>query len=219
MTQLETNRIARRLGWMVALGAISGLGPAAPVAAQTAYGQGYAAVLSLATGSQQLAGATLPAEGGMAHSDLDNVSVANTLRASTLNSITTGMADAAASSAQTSAEAAGVTLLNGLITARQVLGLASSYVNQQAAGSAADGSMLVDLVVNGVPLDGTPPPNTRIDLPGVGYVVLNEQMPSGNGVTASGITVNMIHLVLRDALTGLKTGEVVVGSATSSVAY
>jgi hypothetical protein len=220
MTQLVNNRIAQWLFGPVALGALGGLTLTAPrVAAQTAYGQGYAAVLSLATGSQQLAGATLPPEGGMAHSDLDNVTLANTLSANTLNSITSGMADAAVLSAQTTAEAAAVTLLNGLITARQVLGVASSYLNQQAAASAADGSMLVDLVVNGIPLDGTPPPNTRIDLPGVGYVVLNEQTPSGNGVTASGITVNMIHLVLRDALTGLKTGEVVVGSATSSVAY
>jgi len=29
--------------------------------------------------------------------------------------------------------------------------------------------------------------------------------------------VNMIHVVLQDALTGAKTGEIVVGSATSSV--
>jgi len=97
--------------------------------------------------------------------------------------------------------------------------VAASYVNQQAAGSGADGSTLLDLVVNGVPLAGTPPPNTRIDLAGVGYVVLNEQTPTGNGVTTSGISVNMIHVVLRNALTGLTTGEIVVGSATSAAAF
>src|SRR3989475_708055 len=52
---------------------------------------------------------------------------------------------------------------------------------------------------------------------GVGYVLLNEQIPSGDGVTSSGLTVNMIHVVLLDALTGAQTGEIIVGSATSSV--
>ena len=206
---------------VVAIGAMSLTFGAARVAAQTPIvsGQGYAAVVNLASGTQQFAGAALPAEGGMVDADVDAAAVASTLTASTLNSITTGMADSAVASAQTSAEAADVNILNGLITARQVLGIASSYVNQQAAGSGADGSALLDVVVNGVSFAATPPPNTRIDLAGVGYVVLNEQTPTGNGVTTSGISVNMIHVVLRDALTGLTTGEIVVGSATSAVAF
>ena len=221
MTNILMNGTPRWLFGLVALGAMSGLGPnAARVEAQMSYGvsgQGYAAVVNLATGTQQFAAAALPAEGGMTASDLDNVSVANTLNANTLNSITTGMADLGIASAQTSAEAAGVAILNGLITARQVVGVAASYVSPQAAGSQADGSILLDLVINGVPLVGTPPPNTRIALPGVGYVMLNEQTPTGNGVTTSGISVNMIHVVLQNAVTGLTTGEILVGSATSAV--
>jgi hypothetical protein len=65
--------------------------------------------------------------------------------------------------------------------------------------------------------DAAVAPNTQLALPGVGYVVLNEQTVSGDGVTTTGITVNMIHVVLQDALTGAKTGEIVVGSATSLV--
>ena len=222
MRSIVTNGVPQWLCGLAAIGAMSGLMPAAARgAAQTPYvsGQGYAAAVNLATGTQQFAGAALPPEGGMVDADVDAAAVTSTLTASTLNSITTGMADSAVGSAQTSAEAADVSILNGLITARQVLGVAASYVNQQAAGSGADGSTLVDVVVNGVPLAGTPPPNTRIDLAGVGYVVLNEQTPTGNGVTTSGISVNMIHVVLRNALTGLTTGEIVVGSATSAVAF
>src|SRR2546427_507414 len=62
-------------------------------------------------------------------------------------------------------------------------------------------------------LDELPAPNTRVSLPGVGYVVLNEQIASGG----AGITVNMIHVVLQNALTGLTTGEIIVASAFSSV--
>ena len=222
MRSIVTNGVPQWLCGLAAIGAMSGLMPAAARgAAQTPYvsGQGYAAVVNLATGTQQFAGAALPPEGGMVDADVDAAAVASTLTASTLNSITTGMADSAVGSAQTSAEAADVSILNGLITARQVLGVAASYVNQQAAGSGADGSALVDVVVNGVPLAGTPPPNTRIELAGVGYVVLNEQTPTGNGVTTSGISVNMIHVVLQNALTGLTTGEIVVGSATSAATF
>src|SRR2546423_444453 len=51
-------------------------------------------------------------------------------------------------------------------------------------------------------------------LPGVGYVVLNEQI-----ATVGGITVNMIHVVLQQqVLFGYQTtGDIIVGSASSSV--
>ena len=75
----------------------------------------------------------------------------------------------------------------------------------------------MNLVVNGTPITTDLSPNTQIPLPGVGYVVLNEQARTGDGVATSGITVNMIHVVLQDALTGAKTGEIIVGAASSSV--
>src|SRR5207302_5915473 len=117
MKSIVTRGIPRSLLALVALGAISGHTlPAGRWQAQTSYGvggQGYAAVVNLATGTQQFAGAALPAEGGMANADLDNAAVANTFTASTLTSITTGMADSAGASAQTTAEAADVNILNG----------------------------------------------------------------------------------------------------------
>jgi hypothetical protein len=108
-----------------------------------------------------------------------------------------------------------VNLLDGLITTDGVVAIATSTVGDDAVNSNAEGSSLADLVVNGAQVSD-PAPNTRIGLPGVGYVVLNEQIPTGDGVTSSGVTVNMIHLVLTNLL-GAKTGEVIVGSATSSV--
>ena len=110
-----------------------------------------------------------------------------------------------------------VSLLSGLITADGVTALASSALSDGAASSNAEGSLLDNLVVNGTSISSDVAPNTRVDLPGVGYVVLNEQIPSGDGVTSSGLTVNMIHVVLLNALTGAQTGEIIVGSASSSV--
>src|SRR5256886_8586414 len=157
----------------------------------------------------------------MAKADWDSAAVANTFTASTLTSITTGMADSAGASAQTTAEAADVNILNGLITARQVLAVAASYGDQQGAASEAGGSMLLGVVVNGLPLaagDSTPAPNTRTDLPGVGYAVLNEQTVTGDGVHSSSMTVKMIHAYAADAHTGVTTGEVVVGAGQNDLA-
>ncbi len=64
--------------------------------------------------------------------------------------------------------------------------------------------------------DGVPASNTRVELPGVGYVVLNEQISSGDGVRSTGLTVNMIHVYLVDPLTGAPGGEIVVAAATST---
>jgi hypothetical protein len=87
--------------------------------------------------------------------------------------------------------------------------------------SNADGSTFTNLMVAGqsFPGDQVVAPNTNINLPGVGYVVLNEQIPTGDGVTSSGMTVNMIHVYLQSITggTATTTGEIIVGSATSSV--
>jgi hypothetical protein len=209
--------------------------PLAPLraVAQSVSGQGTAVTLTTpATGSQQFAAALLPSGGGMADNSLDNVSVGATLAATGLTTITTGMVDTKVVTAQTSAEAANVSILSGLITAEQVVALAASSANGGTAASTTSGSTLLGLVVNGVNFgDVTPAPNTRIDLPGAGYVVLNEQVPTGDGVSSSGLTVNMIHVyqqnllgAVLDPLTGqlvggtlTTTGEIIVGSAASAV--
>ncbi|MDQ3996549.1 MAG: hypothetical protein M3303_05975, partial [Gemmatimonadota bacterium] len=114
-------------------------------------------------------------------------------------------------SAQSVSELEAVSILNGLIRAENVTAIASSYQNSAGAASNADGSGFVNLVVNGLAVPANVAPNTRVDLPGVGYVVLNEQTRTGDGVSTSGITVNMIRV------SQLGGGEIVVGSASSSV--
>jgi hypothetical protein len=117
-----------------------------------------------------------------------------------LNSITSGEIGTAEAGAQSTASAASVNILNGLITADEVVANVMSSAGQSAAFSNADGSTFTNLAIAGVgSLAGDQPvaPNTNISLPGVGYVVLNEQIPSGDGVSSSGLTVNMIHVYLQ----------------------
>jgi len=179
--------------------------------------RGAAATVTKGTGSQQFASALLPGSGGMADSALPSVTVPSTLSAEGLASITTGQLDQALVSATTTAEAAKVRVLDGLITADAVLAVATSYANGVAAASEANGSALVGLVVNDLTYGDVPPaPNTRVNLPGVGYVVLNEQIPTGDGVHTTGLMVNMIHVYLIDSVLGTLTGEIVVGAAQSA---
>src|SRR5256886_6704919 len=75
-----------------------------------------------------------------------------------------------------------------------------------------------NLAIAGVgSLSGDSPltPNMNISLPGVGYVVLNEQIPSGDGVSSSGLTVNMIHVYLQSLVGGILnplTGQIIGGT-------
>lgn len=154
------------------------------------------------------ASAVLPGDGSLAQAKADEINVGSLVSARDVFAIATGdgsdPADAGSSSTLES-----VNILNGLITADGVVAMACSTLE----GSNTDGSSVANLVVNGTSLTDVAP-NTRLNLPGVGYVVLNEQI-----TTSGGVTVNMIHVVLQQTglLGTVKTGEIIVGSASSQL--
>jgi len=191
--------------------------------AQSASGRAYGAYVKTPVASlarAPLATLTSVTDGDIATASADALSVPSTLSSNFLDSRTVGSTgEGGAASAQSVASLANISILDGLITVDQVIASTTSTSGASGASSNADGSTFENLVVAGVAVtsgDGTVEPNTRITLPGTGYVVLNEQIPSGDGVTTSGLTVNMIHVVLTNVL-GSRTGEIIVGSATSSV--
>jgi hypothetical protein len=150
---------------------------------------------------------------------VDQVSLPGTLQTGLISTISTGASDPAVTGSQTTSTVAEVDILNGLIRADQLVASASSVVSGGIARSDAQGSSVSGLVVRGTVYgEQLPPPNTRVDLPGVGYAILNEQVVTGNGSTRSGITVNLIHVYLDRGVSGSKSGEIVLGSASSSVA-
>jgi hypothetical protein len=201
-----------------ALALVGGLALPASLAAQTVSGTAYGASVSALGISSQSPVAALPAAGGYVTAAADAFTASTVVNASGLNAVSTGDADNQKSGSQSVSELENVSVLGGLIQAQAVTAVVSSYVADGAAGSEAAGSGFTNLVVNGVAFAADVAPNTRVTLPGVGYVVLNEQTASGDGVRSSGISVTMIHVVLENALTGAKTGEIRVGTASSSVA-
>jgi hypothetical protein len=158
----------------------------------------------------------LPPGGGMVESEVLSVSVPGTVRSDTLRVTTSGAIGAGTASAQSSATVEAVDIAGGLVTAKLVVAMASSTANGATATSNAEGSTLIGLTVNGLSLgDVSPPPNTTIDVPGVGRVILNEQLSGGDGVHTTALTVNMIHVVL----TGAVAGDIIVASAHSDVNF
>jgi hypothetical protein len=224
---------------LAVLGLVVGLvaGLAAAGSAQSVGGQAYSTYVNTPLGSSgQSPLAVLPAvsgtDGAMADAEGSALNVAGALSSDFLNSITSGEIGPAEAGAQSTSSAASVNILNGLIRADEVVANVMSSASQSGAFSDAAGSTFTNLAIAGVgSLSGDSPvaPNTNISLPGVGYVVLNEQIPSGDGVTSSGLTVNMIHVYLQSLIGGgctplgclpgtlTNTGEIIVGSATSAV--
>jgi hypothetical protein len=129
-----------------------------------------------------------------------------------------------AGGAQTSrsvARAKDVNLLGGRIKAQVVQAESQSTrsLSNGALGVSGAGSSLTGLVIDGTPQSGSPDPNTRIDLPHIGYVILNEQMPRLTETTAS-LAINMIHVHVTKTPnpTGLPSGsQLVVSHAMSQL--
>ncbi len=178
-------------------------------AQQGARAESFGVAVNTATLNQKAPAAALSSDGGTTQNQAGTVSVGTLITAEDAFATVSGAPDGVNSDAVSTATLGRVSILNGLITADGVVAIATST----SGNSNADGSTLANLVVNGVQI-AAPAPNTRVELPGVGYVVLNEQI-----VTDGGITVNMIHVVLRQPILGgyQTTGNIIAGSASSSV--
>jgi hypothetical protein len=128
---------------------------------------------------------------------------------------TTGTGAAATGSSVVQA----VSLLGGLVSATALTSVSTTSRNTTTGvfSVSATGTTFAGLRVAGVPVTGTPAPNTRIGLPGVGYVVLNEQ-DSRAGAASASLTVTAIHVVVTVTTPLAVAGtQLVVSSASSSL--
>ena len=110
-----------------------------------------------------------------------------------------------------------VELFAGLVRATNVRAVASS--GQDGRGARSSATLTFEtLTVAGLDYRN-PPPNERVELPGVGYIVLNEQLVGGDGRTSSSIIVRAFRLhVTADNLLDTPAGtEFIVANAASGV--
>ena len=121
------------------------------------------------------------------------------------------------SSASSSTSIADVNLLSGLITATNVK--AQAQANWNGTGSGSSSVVLTNLKIAGITINPSVKPNTRVPLPGVGYVVINEQASINNATESlEYVSALDIHSTLPNVL-GLKLGgEIILGHADARAA-
>jgi hypothetical protein len=187
----------------------------------SAYGtQAIVANGVVTSGPSALAGISCTSTIG-AHSanTLATVNVPNVLNVGTINTTAASKLVPGGSASTASATTAGINVLNGLITVTAIKSESTTSHNNSTGtfSTSGAGSQLVGLSINGHAITATPAPNTTITLPGIGYVVLNEQI-SHIGATSASLTVNAIHVVVTgpDASVPLGT-QVIVADAKSSL--
>lgn len=129
---------------------------------------------------------------------------------------TTGDTSASPIQTVTSATTENISLLGGLVTAVAIRSRSTASQNPGFATSAA-GTTFTNLSVLGLPVAINPAPNTRIDLPGIGFVVVNEQIRAV-GANSAALTVNGLHVVVNQVnLLGIAVGTNAVVSHARSV--
>ncbi len=162
----------------------------------------------------QVAGAALPSCSTQAVGS-------STASAASINAglINTGLVESVASSTESSStgssEIVGVNLLGGVISTTQLKAVSTSSVDSKGVFHFdTAGSTFGNLTVLGIRIAENVAPNTVIELPLIGSITLNEQVPFVNSSEAK-LSVNMIHVRIT---LGLNTGtEIIVGSAASEI--
>ncbi len=114
---------------------------------------------------------------------------------------------------RTSATLANVSLLGGLIRAASLTSAAEEDRSGSVSTASTTGSGFNGLTIGGLPIDVNTAPNTRVTLPSLGSVTVNEQIQLGPNT----VEVNALHVVVsKPNLFGLPVGaEVLLGHAVA----
>lgn len=99
---------------------------------------------------------------------------------------------------EASSEVQNLSLFGGLIGASDIHTLVSSTAMPTGATS-TNSSTFSGLLIAGIPIANNPAPNTTISLPGIGFVVLNEQSGPFNGPASTSISVNMLDVFITSS--------------------
>lgn len=108
----------------------------------------------------------------------------------------------------------GLNLFGGLLKATTISATSTSTGYAKKATSAVK-LHFTNLVVNGTPIKGALAPNTRETIPGIGFVILNEQKGHLKGKNSTNASVNFLDLqVTKNNSYGLLPGsQIIIGHA------
>jgi hypothetical protein len=204
------------------------LSAAAPAVAQAAatetgyLGSAYGTSVNVASivrsGRSALSTLGCTSQAGVTHTNTAaSVSVPPLLSTGTIDTSAASEATPSGPAATTSATTEGAAALAGLVTATTVRSVSTTSQNAASGtfSTSAAGTKFVGLVVAGTPISGTPAANTKITLPGIGYVILNQQVSTISKSRAD-LTVIAIHVYVTKPNPTAKVGTQIVVSYANS---
>lgn len=183
-----------------------------------AYGVlGVAKVGSAFVKSGPAALATIGCTGGNKTVSVTSVTLAGVGSTGTITDKAFGKITSAGPNANSSSNVQNVQLLNGTVTAGAVTTTAQAAFSS-GKGSASATTTLLNATVLGVSLSAHPAPNTRITIPGLGYVVVNEQKSTITSKHATASVDAFDIVVTMSNSFGLPIGtHIIVAHANASV--
>jgi hypothetical protein len=117
--------------------------------------------------------------------------------------------------ARTSAQVNGINFLSGLVTTGTIVAVAQDIVTGGKRASSTGGSVVKGLRIAGLPLGDVTKPNRRLALPGIGYIVVNEQNDTPTGQESTFANGLHIHVTLANGR-GLPIGsDIIIAHADS----
>lgn len=137
---------------------------------------------------------------------------------STGTTVSTGATTVSPTASTTTSTVESINLLGGLVKATALKSVASATYDGSNYGVSTAGTTFTSVSVLGLPIVVSPRPNTKIALPGIGYVVLNEQRRTVTDVSSS-IRVTGIHIVVTTQnLLGFELGtNILVAQAAAAL--
>jgi len=175
------------------------------------------------------AGVDIPAPAGSAYSNLVHTATSTSTVNGQIFKDGNGVATGAATESKELIQS--VSLLDGRIRADAIFSDSKTVATNTGVVSFDNGSYLTNVRIDGTTLSASVGPNTGIDLPGIGRVVLNYQrcvaqdgttQPSCSGLHFSALTIHAIHVFVTVASnTALLpvNAQIVVGAAHSGVIF
>lgn len=189
--------------------------------------QGYAQISPLGGAeTEHIAEAVIPSTGVIVNAKVADSSTAGGVTPTT--STSRSWAEVAGDGTKPACVLSYVT--NCVVKATAIRSEAVSAANAAGSLSTDAGTKFVGLSVFGIPISGTPAPNTTLALPGIGFIILNEQF-CDNGATANhscsaaghtGLTVRAVRVVVTVAnnLLNLTPGiELIVSEAHADTTF
>lgn len=153
--------------------------------------------------------ATIGCTGGNKTVSVTSVTLAGVGSTGTITDKAFGQITASGPTANSSSNVQSVNLLSGTITADLITTTAQAAFTN-GTGSASATTTLLHVKVLGTTLSANPAPNTKITLPGLGYVIVNEQKTTVTSTDAKA-TVNALNIVVTTSNSfGLPVGTHII---------